>query len=365
MESPNIVCDTKIMAENAPERVYDIVINGVTRTISYINSLHVSDGVDSDIYTFIDDNSQVLSIVKVKRGFKSPFEKIMSHNKVIEGFLKGKGTLTVTIEGGTKNEYYFENEGYNKVIELEYGQTIQWTAPKNDDLVYYKIRDLPEEQISIKVPEQPKKPSKLFLSSVSISDAQSSEFVKLIGKPRNTIKLALIENAADVEDGSERWVLSNRRKIESHGFNVELVNLKQFTNRRIELLEVLQTKHAIWLGGGNTFYLNWLLKTTRCDDIIKYLVGRGMIYGGGSAGAILAGPTLKYWETADDPNVVPEIGLDGLRLTELVVIPHTDNPKFEKITKDVNKKLIEGGFNTVPLKDDQALIIDGETIKII
>lgn len=353
------------MSNNSPDRIYDMVVNGVVRTITYLNSVHVSDGVDSDIYTFIDDNSQVLSIVKVKHGFKSPKEKIESHNKVIEGFLKGRGTLSVTFEDGNKNEYYFENEGYNKVIELEDGQSVQWTAPKNDDLVYYKIRELPQVQIPTVLPVQPKKSIKLFLSSVTISDAQSAEFVKLVGKPRKSIKLALIENAADVEAGSEKWVLNNRHTIQSHGFDIEIVNLKQFTNRRIELLEVLQKKHAIWLGGGNTYYLNWLLKTTKCDDIIKYLVSNGMIYGGGSAGAIIAGPTLKHWETADDPNVAPEIGLEGLHLTELVVVPHIDNSKFEKLSKDINKKLTNEGYNTVPLKDDQALIIDGETEKII
>jgi len=138
---------------------------------------------------------------------------------------------------------------------------------------------------------------KLFLSSLAISDSQSVELARLIGKEPSTISLALIENAADTYGEAERaWVYINRAAIQSHGFAVELVDLREYNKRPALIKAMLRTKDIVWFGGGNSFYLRWLLKDTGIDAILKELVVKGLVYGGGSAGAIIAGPTLKHFE---------------------------------------------------------------------
>lgn len=178
--------------------------------------------------------------------------------------------------------------------------------------------------------------------------------------------LALIENAADTyAEGSRAWVDSNRAAIQSHGFDVELVDIRQYKGTLPELKKKLVTKDVIWLGGGNTYYLRWLLKDIGLDKLLADLAGQGIVYGGGSAGAIVAGPTLKYFETADNPKDAPELILDGLHFTDSVVVPHMDNAKFAAVIHDINVKLKADGFRTVPLRDAQALVIDGENQKVV
>lgn len=207
---------------------------------------------------------------------------------------------------------------------------------------------------------------KLFLSSLAISDPQSAELATLVGKEPKDIKLALIENAADTyAEGSRAWVDQNRAAIQSHDFDVEIIDIREYKNKLPELKEKLTTKDVIWLGGGNTYYLRWLLKDTGVDKLLAELVEQGTVYGGGSAGAIIAGPTLKHFETADDPNIAPDLILEGLNLTDKVVVPHMDNKKFEAIIHGINDKLKTDGYKTVLLGDAQALVIENGEEKVI
>ncbi len=207
---------------------------------------------------------------------------------------------------------------------------------------------------------------KLFLSSLAISDSQSMELAALVGKDPDRLKLALIENAADTyTEGTRAWVDSNRAAIQSHGFDAEIIDIRKYKGKLAELREKLAAKDVVWFGGGNTYYLRWLLKDMGIDGLITELVKGGLVYGGGSAGAIIAGPTLKHFETADDPQDAPEVVLDGLGLTDFVVVPHMDNTKFAAIIHDVNDKLVADGFRTAPLGDEQALVIDGDMSKVI
>lgn len=206
---------------------------------------------------------------------------------------------------------------------------------------------------------------KLFLSSLSISDTQAIELATLVGKAQKDIKLALIENAADVDAVEPEWLKQNRTMIQSHEFDVEIIDIRDYRGKLPELEEKLGSKDVIWCGGGNTYYLRWLLKETGVDQLITRLVNQGTVYGGGSAGAIMAGPTLKHFETADDPNDAPEVLLDGLGFTDKVIVPHMDNQKFASIIHAINDNLKADGYATVPLTDSQAFIVKENQEKVI
>jgi dipeptidase E len=207
---------------------------------------------------------------------------------------------------------------------------------------------------------------KLFLSSLAISDPQSVELAKLAGEAPEAIRLALIENAADTyPEGKRDWIERNRAAIQSHGFQVEIIDIRQYQGKLPELRDKLAAEDVIWFGGGHTYYLRWLLKSIGVDKLLTELVNRGVIYGGGSAGAIIAGPTLRHFEAADDPNDAPEVILDGLHFTESVVVPHMDNAKFASVIHGINDALKADGFKTVPLGDAQALVIDGDNQKVV
>jgi len=206
---------------------------------------------------------------------------------------------------------------------------------------------------------------KLFLSSQAISKEQAPYFLDLVAKPAKSIRLAVIENAADVETGSKAWLLRNRHMIESHGFEVEYVDVRKYAQDVEALRAKFAAKDVLWFGGGNTFYLRWLLRNTGVERIVKELVHAGTVYGGGSAGAIIAGPTLHFFEAADEPQASPGIVYEGFSFTNKVVVPHIDNKKYAPIIHEVNDKLKADGYQTVPLADAQALVIDGTSEKVV
>ncbi len=208
---------------------------------------------------------------------------------------------------------------------------------------------------------------KLFLSSKAISYEQGPAFLGLTGKSdAKDVTIALIENAADVEEGDKSWMYRNRDSIQALGFRVDFVDLQEYLAGRKLLLPRLAKADAIWLGGGNTYYLRWIVRETKADTMIQRLVRSGKVYGGGSAGAIVAGPTLKHFEKADDPIRAPEYLTAGLGLTETVVIPHWQNEKYGHIMHgSVLVPLEAEGYKTVCITDEQALIIDGDQQIII
>lgn len=201
---------------------------------------------------------------------------------------------------------------------------------------------------------------------MAISEAQGQAFAQLVGKRPADIKLALIENAADVyDDDSTDWVNENRDAIKARGYQVEILDIRTYKGKQNQLRKKLASKDAIWLGGGNTFYLRWVLKDTGADTVIKELVASGTVYGGGSAGAIVAGPTLKYFESADDPADSPAIVLEGLHLTDTAVVPHFGNAKYGKVMEGIQASLQQQGYKTVAITDAEAVVFDSGKQEIV
>jgi dipeptidase E len=207
--------------------------------------------------------------------------------------------------------------------------------------------------------------SKLFLYSMNISDGQVAELSRLTGKEAKDIKIALIENAADVEEGSENWLPAFREPFIKAGYQVILTDLRTWVNDHEDLKAKLEVADIIWVGGGNTYYLRWILKTTGVDDIIRQHVSKGKVYAGWSAGAMIAAQSLEGIEAMETRMAAPELITDGLALTDVMVVPHLDNPDFEETAKITLKTLKYAGTRTIPLLDHQVLIINGAEEKVI
>lgn len=202
---------------------------------------------------------------------------------------------------------------------------------------------------------------------MAISQEQSPAFLELLGKTKGSeVKMALIENAADVDDGEKKWMYRNRDDFLSLGIQVDYVGLKEYLNKKDSLKSRLSEADIVWLGGGNTYYLRWVLQETQADQVIRELVIAGKAYGGGSAGAIVAGPTIKYFEKADNPEKAPEHLTEGLSLTDVVTVPHWQNEKYgHTMRHDVLANLELNGYKTVCLTDEQALVVDGDTQTVV
>lgn len=140
---------------------------------------------------------------------------------------------------------------------------------------------------------------KLYLSSNSIPDPEA--FSKFVGKPLSKIRLGLILNAKDYKTSPERE--SKRKKISTFfkelGISVTDIDLRDYYHSNGIGL-TLKGYDVLWFNGGNTYMLRKAIERSKCEEALKELLENGVVYGGDSAGAIIAGPTIRYFDKADD-----------------------------------------------------------------
>jgi dipeptidase E len=206
---------------------------------------------------------------------------------------------------------------------------------------------------------------KLFLYSMHTPQTDFSQMDVLSGKKPRETTISVITNAADVIPNSDQWVPGMVKILEDKRYRIQLVDLNNFSNDSEKISNIFSKSDVIWVCGGHTFYLRWILKKSGADKAIIKQVNIGKVFSGWSAGAIIAGPTTKHFELmGDDPNDAPEIIYDGLNLIKQTIVPHFDNPEFKEGAIKVNQKLLDDGFKTIPLMDNQITIIKDDEVKL-
>ncbi|MBC7764169.1 hypothetical protein H7Y29_00475 [Microbacteriaceae bacterium] len=106
------------------EKLTSFKFNGETLAVCFVETLTVKDGVECDVYSFVDDESKDLAIVTVKTGYKTPLQRILLGEKTVEGFYNGVGVLTVTDIKDQQKQYSYEPTDTGET-EVMIGQTMQ------------------------------------------------------------------------------------------------------------------------------------------------------------------------------------------------------------------------------------------------
>lgn len=209
---------------------------------------------------------------------------------------------------------------------------------------------------------------KLFLSSISIQPQNREAFLELVGIEKADIRLALIENGADTYAPDKRaWVeRAYQLIVDTVGAQaITRIDLRQFVGKSKELEDELKKYNIVWVGGGNVFYLRWIARESGFDVVIPELVRDGMVYGGDSAGAILAGPRITGFESADSPEDAPEIIDAGIGLIDQVPIPHSDHDRYAPLMERIEQQFRDEHYETIPIKDSQAIVVDDKSTRIV
>lgn len=202
---------------------------------------------------------------------------------------------------------------------------------------------------------------RLYLSSLGVPNRR--ELLSLI--PEHGEKtVAIIPNAWDVfpEEQQTSEVKKLHDLFEGVGFETSLIDLREL--RGDDLRQALLSHTLIWFMGGNTFHLNYLVRQTGLGGFIEDLLEQGLVYGGESAGAVLAGTTLRGVQNLDDPAQTSKTIWDGLSLVDFGIVPHY-GMKQSAAELERCKLEMEKYTKVMTISNSQALVVNGGVVRVV
>lgn len=181
--------------------------------------------------------------------------------------------------------------------------------------------------------------------------------------------IAIIANAGDYRDDPSRrkeWVSQQSQEFASLGYEAEELDLRDyFSPNDQRLREKLSSYAMVWLTGGNVFLLRKAMKQSGFDKIITQMVrSNEIVYGGFSAGACVAAPTLHGIDKCDDPNITAKQYDSGVIWEGLGFIPYSIVPHFESnhpeshLMTDVIAELEKESLPYRTLHDGEVIIVN-------
>lgn len=205
---------------------------------------------------------------------------------------------------------------------------------------------------------------KLYLSSFRIPDLKA--LIGLVGKQPDETRLALIPNAKDYYATRARAIKTREAAeyLEELGFIVTVIDLLDYHGNPEGLRAALLQNDLIWVRGGNTFCLREAMRLSAFDEVIKDVLAQGVVYGGESAGACVAGTDIHGVELGDDPEFAETVIWEGLHLTPHYFMPHADNEMFRDFTEQMAQDRGDDPA-TVILNDDQVWVESGGVRQVI
>ena len=198
---------------------------------------------------------------------------------------------------------------------------------------------------------------KLFLSSMHPSNREALVSLCDETDPRTAV---IVPTGWDTypADRRETELRNIQAALMDAGFTTSILDLT--TANKESVRSILKDKTLVWVMAGNTFYLNFYLHKSGFAEVIKELIDTGLVYGGESAGAVVAGNTLHGVEKVDDPKEAPEIIWQGLELVKHGVLPHADWEKYRDPIAAAKIEM-EKFSRVLTINNDQAIVItDGQ-----
>lgn len=205
---------------------------------------------------------------------------------------------------------------------------------------------------------------RLYLSSYRVPVPE--ELFRLVGKPSHEIKMAIVPNAKDKYIDRIWWLKTNQAIDYFKDLGVEkidVVDLRTYDNNSADKLEqTLAPYDLVWCNGGSTFMLLYEIRRSGFDVALRRLLEKdALVYGGASAGELVAGPSISGIELADNPEFAEKIVTNGMNLVSEYIFPHADDPTFAEALADFRSK----HGDIIELKNSQAFVVDGGRREIV
>jgi dipeptidase E len=209
---------------------------------------------------------------------------------------------------------------------------------------------------------------KLYLSSMMLGDHRDRLLAMAGGRGA---RMAVVTNALDYIPLEARLEYARTGTdpiayFSGHGFDPSPIDLRFYFGRAAALREMLLRHRIVWAVGGNAFLLRRAMRESGFDALARDLLGEGLIYGGWSAGACVAGTSLRPIGLMDDPDVTAagygpsEPVWEGLGLVPFTIIPHhaSDHPEAPAAERAIEYATARG-IDHVALRDGDVLVSDG------
>jgi len=148
------------------------------------------------------------------------------------------------------------------------------------------------------------------------------------------------------------------------GYRVVEIDLRHHFADRSALVSALASVSFFWATGGNAFVLNLAMRLSGFADVFRGPLDEGsLVYGGYSAGAVVAGTSLRGIELLDRIDDLPEaypsaqVLWEGLGLVDGVIVPHHRSDHRESATAGVVvERLAQSGMPFRALRDGEVLV---------
>ena len=215
---------------------------------------------------------------------------------------------------------------------------------------------------------------RLYLSSYRIGDHED----RLLDLLRGRRRACIIANALDsfsIESIREHWK-KNYDPLEHMGDVLgqkpDLLDLRNFFDEVDTLRAKLESYDLTWVIGGNCFILLYAMIRSGFKEAIQDMLHRdAIVYGGFSAGACVAAPTLKGIDLMDEPETVHKLYssdpiYEAMNLVDFSIVPHyqSDHPESEMANNSV-AFLQEEGLPYQTLQDGDVVVKEGKRIEVL
>lgn len=194
---------------------------------------------------------------------------------------------------------------------------------------------------------------KLLLTSAGFLNKEVSDtFLSLFNKPAEQIHIIFIPTASRTEH-ELMYVKESRQGLVDLGItNITTLNLDHKVTA-----EEINAADAIYVCGGNTFYLLQKIRESGLDQLLPSFDG---LYVGVSAGSIVVGPNIEVSGPWDE-NDVNLSDTTGMKIVDFAVVPHFQR-KDQAIVKDLKNRT---DYEIMELTDNQAVLVENGEREII
>lgn len=214
----------------------------------------------------------------------------------------------------------------------------------------------------------------LYLASsfrgAGVAQLIMDDIENLLGKKATEIRLAYITTAGNLHPSDKQeWIDEGRKILQERGWQVFDYDIAGKTES--EVATELTNRDAIFVQGGNNFYLLEQMHNCNFDKIVKNILAKGVPYIGESAGAIVCSNNIRNQQyMSGDPIRAKEMtDFCGLGLVDFLIKPHWNREgikreKFSRFLRENSEEFYSINQPIICLNDNQLIRVEGDSFQI-